>query len=92
MSTMSVIEAAEALKVHPKTVERLINEGVIPAAKVGRAWVMLTAHVMKYLEDQIIKQTAARRGVPLPANTGGRNNRRSGGLTGPTGWQILKKP
>jgi excisionase family DNA binding protein len=75
---MNVIEAAEALKVHPKTVERLINEGIIPAAKVGRAWVMMTVHVMKYLEDQIIKQTAERRGVPLPASAGGRRRGRRG--------------
>lgn len=37
MLTMSVIEAAEALKVPPKTVDRLINYGIFPAAKVGRA-------------------------------------------------------
>lgn len=76
MPTMNVIEAAEALKVHPKTVEDLIRNGILPAAKIGRAWVMMTEHVMKYLEDQIIKQTAARRGVPLPANAGGRGQRK----------------
>lgn len=76
MPTMNVIEAAETLKVHPKTVEDLIRNGILPAAKIGRAWVMMTEHVMTYLEDQIIKQTAARRGVPLPANAGGRGRGR----------------
>lgn len=69
---MNVISAADALKGYPETVERWVNEGIIPAAKVERTWVMMTVHVMKYLEDQIIKQTAARRGVPLPANADGR--------------------
>lgn len=30
----------------------------------------MIVHVMAHLEDQIIKQTAARRGVPLPAEAG----------------------
>lgn len=69
MDTLNVKQAAEVLKVHPNTVERLINDGTIPAAKIGRAWVMLKAHVMAYLEDQVMKQTAARRGVPLSSIT-----------------------
>ena len=51
------------LKVHHKTVEDLIGRGEIPAAKVGRAWVMLERDVMKYLEKQIIDQTAQRLGA-----------------------------
>ncbi len=63
MSTLSTVEAAEVLKVHHKTVEDLINRGAIPAAKVGRAWVMLERDVMDYLEKQIIDQTARRLGA-----------------------------
>lgn len=66
MDTLNIAQAAEVLKVHPKTVEDLIRDGAIPAAKIGRAWVMMTAHVMKYLENEIIQQTAARRGTPAP--------------------------
>lgn len=69
MDTLNTTQAAEVLKVHPKTVEDLIHEGFIPAAKIGRAWVMMTAHVMKYLENQIIQQTAARRGLPVSRAT-----------------------
>lgn len=69
MNTLNTTQAAEVLKVHPNTVESLINEGVIPAAKIGRAWVMMTEHVMKYLENQIIQQTAQRRGTPVAGST-----------------------
>lgn len=68
--TLTLTEAADVLKVHPKTVEDLIRDGVIPAAKIGRAWVMLSTDVLRYVEDEIIRQTAERmrksgRGVPL---------------------------
>lgn len=66
MDTLNIQQAADVLKVHPKTVEDLIRDGTLPAAKIGRAWVMMTAHVMKYLENEIIQQTAARRGIPTP--------------------------
>lgn len=64
--TLNTTEAADLLKVHPNTVERLINDGVIPAAKIGRAWVMLKAHVLQYLENKIIQETSVRRGMPAP--------------------------
>lgn len=43
----------------------MINDGTIPAAKIGRAYVMLKVHLMAYLEDQVVQQTAARRGIPF---------------------------
>lgn len=58
--TLNTTEAAELLKVHPKTIEELIHSGAIPAAKIGRAWVMLTADVLAYAEAEIKKQTASR--------------------------------
>lgn len=64
METLNTTQAAEMLKVHPKTVEDLIHDGTLPAAKVGRAWVMLKEHVLQYLESLIIQQTASRRGLP----------------------------
>lgn len=64
MSTLSTLQAAELMNVHPKTVEDLIRQGTIPAAKIGRAWVMLERDVLRYVEDQIINQTAQRLGIP----------------------------
>lgn len=77
--TLNVIEAAEVLKVHPKTVEGLIREGVIPAAKIGRAWVMLTADVLRYVEDEVTRQTAQR--MRTPARCVQRKSRKGRGDT-----------
>lgn len=60
---MNTTAAAALLCVHPKTVEDLIKNGSIPAAKVGRAWVMMTKDVLAYAERAITEQTAKRMGV-----------------------------
>lgn len=67
--TLGIKEAADLMNVHPKTVEELIHVGIIPAAKIGRAWVMLTVDVLKHIENEIIRQTAARIGKPALSNT-----------------------
>ena len=59
-STLDVHGAAELMKVHAKTVLGMIETGVLPAAKIGRAYVMLTKDVMQHIENQIIRQTAER--------------------------------
>ncbi len=64
MTTLNITEAAELLKVHPKTVLELIGSGALPAARIGRAYVMLTKDVLAHIERAIVKQTAARMGVP----------------------------
>ena len=58
--TLDIHQAAELLKVHFKTVLDMINDGDIPAARVGRAYVMLKRDVLQHIEDQIIAQTAER--------------------------------
>lgn len=70
MSTVTVNTsgAAEILRVHPKTVEDLIKDGSIPAAKVGRSWVMMTRDVLAYAEKAITEQTAKRLGVARKAS------------------------
>ena len=64
MSTLTVEKAAECMGVSTKTVWGLINLGTIPAAKIGRAYIMLERDVMAYIEGQIAKQTAERIGLP----------------------------
>lgn len=61
-STLSVHEAAELMHVHANTVFKLIEEGAIPAAKIGRAYVMIYKDVMDYVEQMVIRQTAERMG------------------------------
>lgn len=58
--TVDVHGAADLLKVHPKTVLDLINDGALPAAKVGRAYVMFTQDVLNYLTQLMSNQTFAR--------------------------------
>jgi len=58
--TVDLSGAADLLKVHQKTALDLIHAGAIPAAKVGRAYVMLRQDVLHYIENQILAQTAAR--------------------------------
>lgn len=62
--TVNIHEAAELMKVHPKTVLALIAAGAIPAGFIGRAYVMMTKDVLDYVEEQIIRQTAERLGTP----------------------------
>ena len=60
MSTLSVAQAAELMKVHKDTLLDMIHAGVIPAAKIGRSYVMLENDVMNYITSQIKTQTAQR--------------------------------
>jgi excisionase family DNA binding protein len=59
-STLSIIEAADLMNVHPNTVFKLINTGLIPAAKIGRAYVILYKDAMAYIEQLIVRQTSDR--------------------------------
>ena len=69
--TVDITSAADMLRTHPRTVMDLIHSGTLPAAKVGRAWVMMTHDVLAYLDRQITQQTASRMGIN-PAHLAGR--------------------
>ena len=58
--TSNVEQAAELLHVHPKTVSKMIHTGELPAAKVGRSYVMLTRDLIDYVSNQINQQTTER--------------------------------
>lgn len=60
IETVDITGAADLLKIHPKTALKMIKSGEIPAAKVGRAYVILKNDILNYVENQIITQTAAR--------------------------------
>lgn len=61
-STVDINGAAELMHIHPKTVLDLINNGTLPAGRVGRAYVLMTKDVLAYVEQLIVQQTAARLG------------------------------
>lgn len=50
------------LNVHTNTVAKLIDSGELPAAKIGRSYVLLYKDVMQYIENMIVRQTAERMG------------------------------
>lgn len=77
MSTCNVEQAAALLHVHPKTLLDLISTGVLPAAKIGRAWVLLERDVLSYLAQEIARQTAERLG-PAPRQKRQRRRARGG--------------
>lgn len=88
--TMGLAEAAETLKIHPHSLEKLIRSGEIAAGKVGRAYVLMTRDVLAYAEKIIINQTADRlRNRPTRAlstnrrRVGSRSASASGGSCGP---------
>lgn len=64
-NTLDINEAGKLMNVHPKTVLDLINNGTLPAGKIGRAYVLLTRDVMNHIEQIIVRQTAERMGMPL---------------------------
>ena len=45
---MNITEAADALKIHPHSLEKIIRAGDIPAGRVGRAYVLMTRDVLAY--------------------------------------------
>ena len=61
-STLTTTEAAAILNVHTNTLARLIDTGELPAAKIGRSYVLLYKDVMQYIENMIVRQTAERMG------------------------------
>lgn len=61
-STLDIPSASTLMNIHPKTTLELINQGVLPAGKVGRAYVLLYRDVMAHIERVIVQQTAERMG------------------------------
>ena len=51
MNSLTLLEAAAFLKVHPEELRRRAKAGLIPGAKVGRAWVFLQDDLAAYLRS-----------------------------------------
>ena len=56
-------EAAAYLRLHPRTVGRLLKAGHLPGVKVGRQWRLRKADLDAYLGGQRPAPTAAARGA-----------------------------
>jgi excisionase family DNA binding protein len=62
VTSVDIHGAAALLHVHWQTVLDYIDKGILPAAKIGRAWVLLEKDVINYLATEVQKQTALRIG------------------------------
>lgn len=60
--TLTAAGAAAMLNIHEETLYKMIAAGEIPAAKIGRGFVMMQKDVLEYLSRQITRQTAERMG------------------------------
>ena len=52
--TCTTGQAAEMLKLSPKSVVRLIRVGVIPASLIGGKYVILQSEIMKFFNLRIV--------------------------------------
>src|SRR3972149_8653122 len=51
MQTLSLIEAAQFLKMHPEEVRRRARMGLVPGAKAGKRWVFIEDDLVSYLRS-----------------------------------------
>ena len=49
---LTLAEVAELLQVHPNTVRKLVKTGVIPAAKVAKAWMFVADDVVQAIRSK----------------------------------------
>lgn len=60
MRTLDASECAEFLKIDRSTVLELAGNGVIPGAKIGRAWVFLEDDLVAFLRARVREQSRER--------------------------------
>ena len=58
--TLDIDEAAEFLKINRQTALQLSQSGILPGAKIGRAWVFLEEDLKDYLRSEVKKQQRLR--------------------------------
>lgn len=60
-TTVDIEGAAQLMNIHARTAEKMIARGILPAARIGRAYVLMERDVLAYIEEQITSQTAKKR-------------------------------
>jgi excisionase family DNA binding protein len=58
--TFDIDECADFLKVDRNTALKLAQQGDLPGARIGRAWVFLEDDIVEYLRVRVRQQMAAR--------------------------------
>lgn len=52
MSTFTLQQAADFLKIHPMTLQEKARSGEIPGAKIGKRWVFLEFDLIEHIRSQ----------------------------------------
>jgi excisionase family DNA binding protein len=56
MQTLTLLEAAAMLNTTPETVSAMIRNERLPAAKIGRAWVLVDVDVIRWLRGRYARE------------------------------------
>jgi excisionase family DNA binding protein len=65
---LTLVEAAEYLRVHRRTMSRLLRQRVVPGTKIGRQWRVRVADLDAVLAEGAIQQSSGGQPVVLVAN------------------------
>ena len=84
MSTLDLSAAARLLLVHPKTLQRLARFGLVPACKIGRAWVFVEALLIDHLKAQSVARLCSAGAGGSECLSTGVKTRPSGGSKSPS--------
>lgn len=49
MDTLNLVQAGDFLKMHPEEVRKRVKQGLLPGAKIGRAWVFLEDDLANFI-------------------------------------------
>lgn len=60
MKTLNVEECASFLHVNATTVAELAGSGLLPGAKIGRAWIFLEDDLIEYVRSEVKRQQSER--------------------------------
>ena len=84
MQTLSLLEAATFLRMHPEELRRRAKLGHIPGAKPGKSWVFLQDDLAVYLRSLYANKRQALQVTSLESKKCHLSNAmKSGGLTSP---------
>jgi excisionase family DNA binding protein len=48
---LTISQVSELLKLHPRTIYKLVKNGIIPGRRVGKKWRFLRSEVIKFLKE-----------------------------------------
>lgn len=90
--TLDLLECAEFLKIEKAYALKLAGEGILPGAKVGKAWVFLQDDLVEYLRATVQDQRRERQSIQQTEIILGRVPQREPGVKRGPGRPAREKP